>query len=215
MANVIGSNTCPTGNNQRQLTQIGSSRLDGMTWSENGQRIYFSDYNIKAVDIATTYVFDATLATGFGADRMPILNPRDDLLYFLRPREIGVEGGQLFVQDVSELTAGLEPPQPGGLLGVYTTDMTLNRTGEDLLMTSSDGAVFIMRITTGSPIPIAESLVALPPQPVFSPDSQYIAFIGLAAVAPQIYVIPRIGGDATVITQHSEGTVQDIQWAEN
>jgi tricorn protease-like protein len=214
-ADIAGSSDCPTGNNQRPWTQIGSQQFDGMTWDTDGEHIYFSDYNLKVVNLRSGAVYDATQATGFGIDSRPHFNPYDGQLYFLRPRDTDQVGGHLFIQTVSDLEAGVEPPQPGGILGYYSTDIVLDRTGEELMVSTAAGEIFIFSLATGSPIQVAQSLVSMPPQPVFSPDSQQIAYIALGAVAPQIYIAPRLGGGAIVITSHTEGTVADIVWAEN
>jgi hypothetical protein len=214
-ADIVGASDCPTGNNQRPWTQLGSQNFAGLTWDIDGEHIYFSDYNIKAVDLDSGMTYDATQSTGFGPDTRPHYNPYDDLLYFLRPRDTGHEGGHLFVQTVSDVVAGVEPPQPGGVMGYYATSIALNQAGDQIVLATEGGGLIIFSLSTGTPIQVAESLVSMPPQPVFSPDSQQVAYIALAAVAPQIYVVPRLGGGATVVTNHAEGTVEDIVWAAN
>jgi hypothetical protein len=213
VANVVGSNTCPTGNNQRQLTQLASHHLGGMAWSLNGERIYFSDGALKAVDLHTGFVFNATRVSGWGADTEPLINPRDGLLYFLRPQEIGRDGGQLFSQDVSQLTGGLEPPQPTPVSGFYATQMMLSSTGDEFLLAGENGSIVLVNPRLGSTLIVVENLASLQSAPVFSPDNQQIAYVALGSVAPQIYVVGRVNAPAAVITDHTEGTVAELVWA--
>ncbi|MFN8376897.1 MAG: hypothetical protein U0694_28990 [Anaerolineae bacterium] len=212
-ADLAGSNNCPAGNNQRQLTQLASQRMNHLTWNADGSVIYFDNYNIGAVNLNSGMVYDVTAARGFGADTYPIFNPHDHMLYFLRPVELDREGGQLFVQDLAQVVPGTEAPEPAGVFGFYANDMELGRDGEDVVLAGADGSVFILDLAMASPILVGDSLVSLPPQPTLSPDGEYVAFVALGAIAPQIYVTRRVGGSATVITNHTEGTVEDIAWA--
>ncbi|NWF70368.1 MAG: hypothetical protein HXY40_14875 [Chloroflexi bacterium] len=212
VAEIVGANTCPDGNNQRQLTRIGSQRLAGLTWNAAGDRLFFSDFQLKAVDVSTGLVFDITPASGYGPDTSPVFNPRDGLLYFLRPTRADRIEGQLHRQDLSRIIAGQLPPPPGAISGFTATEIRLSDNGDNLLLLGADGAIYLYNVSRGSIVELVGSLFGTPPDPTFSPDAQFVAYIALAAVAPQIYVVARTGGTVTVMTDHNEGTVSDLVW---
>lgn len=228
VARVGGAGNCPADNGQRilvplqrpVLTAEGEQMVGGLLasellWSSDGTRLFASDDDIIAVYVPTGGLFTLTDAAGFGPDFSLTYSPQEDLLYYLRstaPNAQALGTAQVYLVDVSGLAAGeTRDPMGGGRLTAGRIRWSAD--GSAMLIVEG-GNISLLTRRTGTAVRITSGLV-FPPDPIFSPDNTLIAYIGVTTDPPaqQIFVLDRTGANLLQITQHPEGTVQNLVWS--
>jgi Tol biopolymer transport system component len=211
-ADWIGSDTCPQGNNQRQILNLSSPALTDLTYNAAGDILYFSDNGIHALDLATGQVSaPITQGSALGSDYDLTFNPSNpNLLVYLRPTRLENQtGGQAILLDVDTTT--IRPvPQFEGVTLIQQLDWSPDAS---LLLLSGLQDILLYNIETRAQNRISGSL--FPPQAVFSPDGQRIVYIGAdpaSAHLQQLFVVDTEGVNARQITFHEEGTMNNLIW---
>ncbi len=215
VAGIVGSGQCPAGNSQRQLTQIGSQNLRDLTWSPNGEWVFFSNGPILAVNVETAETLPSlTAPTGFGADFSLAHHPRTNELYYLKSDADvldGRTGGTLALINTSEITPNMDEIRTVELFARF---IEWNADGIYLLI-STDNSVLLLGKESGTSVELVSGN-QFQPQPALSPDAQYVAYVNADAAnpaVPQVYVVDRLGETAVQLTHHTEGTIDDLVWA--
>jgi WD40 repeat protein len=198
---------------QALVVQLPTTELRDLAWNLDGSRLFFSDGTIFAYDLATQQLSASLgILSGFGPDFGLVQSPTEPILYYFKPGSnfgTGERGGVLnSIDSGGELSDVFE--RPGAAL--YADVMAYSPSGEFLVISRDEGVwVQTQDLQTASKI-LQDLPVA--PQPVFSPDDERLAYVGLDAQGvQQIFVIDRRGGDSTQLTFHQDGTVSAIVWA--
>jgi dipeptidyl aminopeptidase/acylaminoacyl peptidase len=215
VADIVGSGQCPAGNNQRQLTQIGSQNLRDLTWSSNGEWIFFSNGPILAVNVETAEAIPAlTAPTGFGPDFSLTHHPVTDELYYLKSdAEIssGRTGGTLALINTAEVAPNMDEFRG---VELFASRIEWNADGTYLLI-STNNSVLLLGKESGTSVQLVR-FNQLPPQPALSPDAQYVAYVNIDPInpsVPQVYIVDKLGENAMQVTHHTEGAIDDLVWA--
>ena len=200
------------GSGQRPVIQLPSTGLQDLSWSADGEWLYFSDDAIYAVNATTGEVSQAlTQITGYGPDFMPVHSPSQPELYYLKTRQdmnTGIRGGNLSFFDTQHI-----PEQPVERPGaeLYVDELEYSRDGEFLLISGERG-IWVQRQAVQTASQIVNDLV-VDPEPTFSPDASRVAYVNVDSLGiPQIYVVDRREGDMAQITAHQDGTISDLVW---
>jgi tricorn protease-like protein len=194
------------------MIQLPSTILRDLSWGQEDEWLFFSDNQIFAMDAFTGELLPPlTQLTGFGPDFSPVHNPIQAELYYLKTRQdldTGIRGGVLS-HIVTDDLPDFDIERPGAAL--YIDELEYNPDGAFLLAASQRG-IWVQTQAMQTATQIVSDL-GVPPQPTFSPDSTWIAYVDTDELGvPQIFVIDRRGGDSTQITFHQEGTITDLVW---
>ncbi|MBC7872035.1 MAG: hypothetical protein H7Y09_14410 [Chitinophagaceae bacterium] len=215
VANFAGSGTCPSGNNQRLVASVDSTFLSEVVWDPNGTRLFFSNNELYAVDLANGSISPALTQTrGFGSDFDLSFNPMNNQLTYLRAERnltTGAEGGLAFQLDVTS-TAQLAPAQT--LPATLASHVEWSRDGRYFLASEAD-SVYIFDAQEQNVQTLLSGLV-VPPNAIFSPDAALIAYLAVDPVNPslqQIFVLDRAAETMRQITFITEGAISTLQWA--
>jgi hypothetical protein len=214
IANFIGSNECPTGNNQRLLVPLASANLRDLTISPDGERLFYSNGGIYLFYVHETVApFQLTLPSGFGPDFSPKHSPVDNnRLFYLRSardQTTGEQGGALvLLTDTTTI-----PEQPISLLGApfYADRLVWKSDGTALYMASSD-ELWDVNPRNGSAGSLIKGLL-MSPEIAASPVSSRVAFSASDSNGVhQIFVFDPDSASRQPITAHPEGTIADLHW---
>jgi hypothetical protein len=216
VANIIGSGQCPTGNNQRLISQRESNMSSGLAWSPDGSKLFLGDGGIFGVDMTSGAVYPLTMPSGFGPDYSLAHHPVQDRLYYLRSTrnlETNQSGGTLYLIDTTIIE---EPPTQFKGAELFARALRWSRDGRYLLITTAD-RILVLSTETNTTSEVLTGFRFLP-QAVFSPDAEQIAYIDGGRDDPaiqQIFTIDRRGETEPVqLTKHLDGTISDLVWAE-
>ena len=215
VAGIVGSGQCPTGNSQRQLTQLASQNLRDLTWSADGEWVFFSNGPVLVVNVSTGETLPPlTMTTGYGPDFSLAHHPLTDELFYLKTDgdlETGRVGGRLAQMNTAEISPNMREFRGAQL---FAEQIEWNADGSYLLITTPD-SVLLMGKESGTSIEVVEP-GQFPPQPAISPDAEFVAYVrgGLENPAvPQVYVVDRLGEASVQLTRHQEGSIDDLVWA--
>lgn len=200
------------GTGQRPLTQLASRNLRDLAWNRAGDKLFFSDEMIYAVDLASGAVSQPlTSLTGFGPDFGLAHSPTTDgLHYFKSFRDLNTNEKYNIL---SHFTSTTETPTELSGMKLPADYLSFSRDGKFLLVATND-TIWVQNQDFNTAVQIL-SAGSLPPIPVFNPGGEQVAYINHdAAGVPQIFTVSRQGGQPTQITFHQEGTISDLIWVE-
>ncbi|MFW5772959.1 MAG: TolB family protein [Phototrophicaceae bacterium] len=214
VAGVAGSNICPQGNNQRQITATTGSTLSEVVWSADGERLFFSDTTLFSTGLDGSVSSPLTLTLGFGPDRALSIQPgQSTQLTYLAI----VQGSRPTARQIDVSTAlaqGQPRPEFRDLPVRDTQALAWSADGRYLVYVREDE---VMLYDTGprSTRTLVEGLTA-PQEALFAPYSTvlvaYTAQDPDNPGIPQVYVFNRRSGAVSQVTAHTEGTVADVLW---
>lgn len=215
-AGIFGGGQCPTGNNQRMLVQTTFNAVESMAWNDAGTYIFLSSNAVYGVDVSNGTLYPPlTRPTGFGPDfNLSFRTGTTDLYYFKTERNdrTGETGGLLTQASTAEMTEF--PLQELRGTPYYGVHMRFSPDGRHLVAaTVFDAFVQDMTINTATQVVRASSF---PPQPVFSPDGEMVAYVDTGRTVdpvPQVWIVSRKGEDRRLLTNHQEGTISYLNWA--
>lgn len=214
-ASWIGANACPTGNRQIAEVTLNSLNLRDVAYSPDGNRLFFSDNEIYALDLTTRTVSPPlTVTLGFGPDFELEFRPGDlyTLTYLRSSRNPPAQEGTITIINVESInrTADIIYQE-----SAITQSIQWGKSGNFLLVSSLDSALLFNWNSR-----LAKSVVTAldsSPQAVLNPAENRIAYVApdpANPAIPQIFVTGLDGFDQTQITFHTEGTIQDMIWIE-
>ena len=202
------------GTGQRPLTQLASRDLSGLAWNRAGDKLFFSNGTIYALDLATAAVSESlTSLTGFGPDFGPVHSPTVDELYYFKPFR-DFDTSELFniLSHISTASTSETPTEISGMK-LPADYLSFSPDGKFLLVATKD-AIWVQNQDFNTAIQILSGS-SIPPIPTFSPDGAQVAYINNdAAGIPQIFTQSRQGGEIKQLTFHQEGTISDLVWVE-
>jgi hypothetical protein len=216
MADFAGSGDCPSGNNQRQIAQLGQTTLSSFTWNPEGTLAFFSSDLIYGLDTVLGEMFPPlTQSTGYGPDFSPAHNPRTPQLMYLKTERddtTGTKNGTIFQIN----SAQIETPPLQELRGASFKAQGLRWSNDGFsLLVAGERDVWVQDLLSNNSLQ-AVTGANFYPQPVFSPDAEQLAYVDGAAGAitiQQIFVVNRDGENPSQITFHQEGTISDLNWS--
>ncbi len=202
------------GTGQRPLTQRASRDLHDLVWNRAGDRMFFSDGPIYALDLATSAVSQPlTSLTGFGSDFGLIYSPIADELYYFKPFRDFDTGETFNILSHIPTASITEIPTEISGMKLPSDDLSFSRDGKFLLVSTKD-SIWVQNQDFNTAVQIL-SAGSLPPIPAFSPNGEQVAYINNdAAGIPQIFMVSRQGEGVRQITFHQEGTISDLVWVE-
>lgn len=209
----IGANNCPEGNSQRQEVTTNSVNVRDVTYNLEGTHLFFSDNQTYALNLDTGAITaPLTLTQGFGADFAYAFRPGDpETLAYLRSlRNPPEREGTLTIIDVASLAGQAPSPYQESAVTQY---FQWSEDGNFMLVSSLDSVLLWSWNTR-----IANSIITtldMPPQAVFSPSENQIAYLApdpQNPAVPQIFTVGLDGFNPVQITFHEEGTISDMIW---
>lgn len=202
------------GTDQRPLTQRASRDLSGLAWNRAGDKLFFSDGTIYALDLTTAAVSEPlTSLTGFGQDFGPVHSPSVDELYYFKPFR-NFDNNESF-NILSHIPTGSITKAPTEISGMKLPAdyLSFSRDGKFLLVATKD-VIWVQNQDFNTAVQILSG-GSIPPIPVFNPSGDQVAYINNdAAGIAQIFTQSRQGGDIKQLTFHQEGTISDLVWVE-
>lgn len=203
----VNSNQCPQGNNQRQILEVNSTQIGGISYSADGNTLYFSNDSLYALDLnSNTLSAPLTITRGIGADfGLSVRTATPNVIYYLQDITIDpnvVQEGLLYGIDGITGTRVFEYSSP-----IYWYDWGITH-----LLASAKDAVYHVNPDTL----VGETLVfstGTLPYAVYSPDETHAAYVKLDINGiPQIYIQTIGREDARQLTNITEGTITDLIW---
>lgn len=197
----------------RMLAPITEGEPVALAWNTASDTLFFTDRAVYAVNIYSAEVTPALSSpTGFGPDFALVHNPARPELYFLKATRNIDTGADASIFTILDTTApGVAAERRGGALSAQ--HLHISRDGGSLLIADATGFA-LQNMVFNTALTLVRD-TRLPPRPIFSPDGEQIAYLDADADGvPQIFVIGRQGGEATRITNHTEGSVGAMVWVE-
>jgi Tol biopolymer transport system component len=214
-ASLAGSGQCPSGNNQRLVTQTDFNDLTDLNWTSGGDVILFSSQVIYALDVTKGLLYPPlTVFYGFGPDFSLAPNPQSSQVSYLKlvyDRKAKTTGGQIYQIDIGSLQDNIK--ELGGA-NYGARSLRWSADGNRLLV-GTDRDIWVQDSQNGTSLQVVTGS-SFVPQPAFSPDATSIAYIDGEPDKPtiqQIFVVSSLGGTPSQLTLHTEGTISDLYWA--
>lgn len=213
IADFVGSNNCPTGNNQRQLAPVNNRMIGSIGWNPESSRVFYNAGGTYTVDLASGIVNQITLPSGFGTDFALVHSPISDELFYLRSLldiQLNREGGALVrLTNTSQIPAEL--PSPTGS-PYFARSMRINTAGTALLL-ATDTETLIVEIASGRTRTLIDDL-PYSPQIAFSPVDERIAFTTYdeSGTVEQIFLFDPLNENRFQLTINPEGSIEDLLW---
>lgn len=202
------------GTGQRPLTQLTSRNLRDLAWNRTGDRLFFSNDAIYALDLATGAISQPlTSLTGFGADFGLVHSPTADQLYYFKPfRDFNTTETFNILSHISTTSVTeIQREVPG--MKLPANYLSFSPDGKFLLVATSD-AIWVQNQDFNTAVQVLSG-GSISPVPVFSPTGEQVAYINHdAAGIPQLFIVSRQGGQSRQITFHQEGSISDLVWVE-
>jgi hypothetical protein len=212
VAGVVGSGQCPAGNRQRQLTQLASQTLGDLTWSADGDWVFFSDGPVLVVNVDNGETLPPiTMPTGFGWTSAWRITRALTSCIISDDADLGTGKPAAGWRDEHGWKWPGHDRNPNREL---FQRIEWNADGSYLLISVGDG-VLLLGKESGISVQVVRGN-RFPPQPAISPDGEFVTYInaGLENPAvPQVYVVDRLGESPVQVTHHGEGTIDDLVWA--
>lgn len=196
---------------QKLLAKVGSNRFGDLIYAPFSDTLFFSTPVTYALNLTDGMIsVPITPNTGFGADFLMAFHPRRSTLmtYLQATASTTHANGYLIGIDVAAHHGLLTP----------AFDMRSStshyewRSDGNFILVSSVTSVYHYNWNTKTASNIVMSTM-FPPQAVYSPDEQRIAYIdGVSASAAQIYTVGINGRNTQRLTNYAEGTIRDIVW---
>lgn len=201
------------GAGQRIIVQTNTPTASELRWNSSGTKLFYTAEIIYGVNISENRIYTLTTTLGFGPDFGLAPSPLREELFYFKTRvnpQTGQEGGVIYSINTTTLT---DLPSETADAPVYANRLRWSHDGLVLLI-SANGILTVRDDQFGTSIQIFSSGTG-DPQPVFSPDDRFIAFVnpGLNSPVQQIFKIDRLGGTPVQLTTHQEGSVSDLVWA--
>jgi len=206
-----GADTCPTGNQQRRITERNSTTITSLAFSADGGRLFFSDDVVYAVSLADFSVSEPlTITRGFGSDFHLAHSPTANTLAYLRDSGVKVDGiptGNLIGLNVAttDMVSASFQDNINILSFVWRAD------GEAILQSLQNRVV--LTFINGGIATTIDSDAGRFPNAQFSPDANFVAYFDTDSTnLSQIFITPATGGVQRQLTAITEGQIGNFVW---
>jgi len=216
VANWVGSNQCPDGNNQRQLRDANITIFGDLTFSTDGEYVFYSDIETYALDLADGSLAGPLTSTlGFGPDYNLAFPPEGaNTLAYIQvnrsPTESnGVPVGNLVLLDATNPDDGLQ--ELNQRIGIINSLTWLD--GERILVTDGN-TIYIASASNLNTNMIAEE-VTLIAAPVLASDNRQMIYFEAVPELPgtrQGYIIDLEGSQMPVPSIQITGDITHLHW---
>ncbi len=213
VARVSGSGNCPADNGQRLVFQSEATTLTDVAWHPSGDRVYFSNITTFAADLVSGVISQSLTDTrGFGNDFNLVFDPANPTtLTYIRPDlppRPGLTAGVPFLLPVDSV-APVAQALPAG----QATSFDWRADGGAMVIAGVE-AIFVYDRARGTARAVIEGLPEIP-QVVYRPDGAYFAYTAVDENGiAQLYRYDTETREITPLTQHTEGTIRDLMWAQ-
>lgn len=212
-ATILGSNNCPTGNNQRVLLPFNTLAFRDYAFNLFETALFYTlERDIMQYDpFAQLATLDITTTT-FAISPNLFPSPSGDVLAFLWQSSTQANGSpvvQVAYIDNTVKGATRQVRLLGFPAGV--TRLHWSADGAFLLGMSGD-TLYLRNNQTGAIVPLADELT-LQPIGTFSPTNERVAYLVLdARGVQQIAIITTRNARSETVTSHTEGTINGLVW---
>lgn len=210
-ASFVGSNLCPTANNQRAVLTFSTPLYSGFAFNRLADTLYYSEGDdLMAYDLADDTVRVAAFTRSFGANSRPQARPNADELVFMSFRRTDT-GITTTARLLADTTRGAVP-QPialGALDGLQGVTYSLN--GEVMLLRYPN-ALFWRNNRTGNLIELVSDLTQTPEAAVSPNGAQAVYSLTNAAGIMQLFVVDTATRRPRQLTRNTEGTIASPVW---
>ncbi len=207
---------CPDTNHQRGVVQTQFKSITGMVWNPNGTHLYLTSGTVYGVDVATgTLLPPLTQPTGYGPDSYPVYRPNGAALFYLKTDlddQTGIKSGVLSQVDTTQVETFPLQELRGTML--FAQQFQFSHDGR-LLVAAGLQDAYVQNMDVGSAVKVVAE-AKFPPQAIFSPDAERVAYVDAGAGAnliQQVWLVNRRGTNRQQITRHIEGTISNLNWA--
>jgi Tol biopolymer transport system component len=207
---------CPDANHQRGVVQTQFKTITGMVWNPNGAQLYLASGTVFAVDAAKGTLFPPlTQPTGYGPDSYPVFRPNSTALFYLKTdldEQTGIKSGVLSQVDITQF--GTFPLQELRGTMLFAQQFQFSHDGR-LIVAAGLQDAYVQNMDVGSAVKVVAD-AKFPPQAVFSPDAEQVAYVDAgtgANLIQQVWTVNRRGTDRRQLTGHIEGTISSLNWA--
>ena len=214
VADFIGSNDCPTGNNQQLLFPMSTTLTGDIAWNSTQDLVYYNAAGTYVYDFGSQASYIISRGAGFGSDFSAVYDYDSDqfvYLRFVRNLTTGETGGDVvLIEDANTFRAEYEF-EP---LEVYAIDVEFGEDNESIIYATSD-EIIVYEYPTTTRFTIADGLSD--PLFTFAPNKEDFVYtdIDQDTGVVQLYRANRIDRrDTEQITFNPEGSILDVLWLE-
>lgn len=214
VVDFIGSNDCPTGNNQQILFPLSTTLTGDIAWNASSDMIYYNAAGTYVYDFATQAVYVISGEAGFASDFAANYHiPTNQMAYLRYQRNLstGEEGGSLIViDDADDFRAEYVLNE----LSILAFQLDWGKNGESLLYATKD-SIISYDLGRRSTIVLKEGLSN--PLLAYAPNREVFVY---TAIDPETNVIQlyrrnRIDSrEEAKITNNPEGHITSVLWLE-
>jgi hypothetical protein len=212
---VAGSGNCPADNNQRLLSPTDFNTIESIIWSPSNDAVFFSSSSIYGYDLRRGLLYpQLTFPTGFGPDISPAIRPGTERMYYLKHEFDQVtrqQAGVVHYADIGSVNG--QPLEEIRSTPFFARQIRWSRDGR-FLIANTDQGIFVQDASSNTAIQVHGNGNFFP-QAVFSPDSDWVAYVDGGRdllTIPQVFVVRRDGDLRRQLTNHQEGTIMDLNW---
>lgn len=214
VADFIGSNDCPTGNNQQSLFPVATTATGDITWNASGDMIYYNADGTYIYDIASNASYIVSRETGFGADFGLTYNTQTNqvaYLRYIRNLTTGKQGGAIVVLDDADDFRAEYVIQS---MDVYAQSLKWSEDNNSVLYTTDEG-IFLYETAKNRQFTLQQRLSH--PLAILAPNSTDYVYtkIDPDTNVMQLHTANRLDQrDNQQLTFNPEGTINRILWLE-
>ena len=214
VADFVGSNDCPTGNNQRVLFPVSTTLTGDIAWNASQDLVYYNAGGTYIYDFASQSSYIVSLETGFGSDFGATFDlDSNQFMYMRLDRDLttGEQGGAIVViNDADDFRAEYEI-NPLNVVGL-AQDIAFGKDNESIIYATKNG-IYVYELQTTTRFTLRDGLTN--PFFEFAPNQQAFVYTD---VDPDSGVVQLFIGDQfdprkkTQITFNPEGDIIDVLW---
>jgi len=214
VADFVGSNDCPTGNNQQVLFPVSTTLTGEIAWNSAQDLVYYNAEGTFVYDFGSQASYIISRGAGFGSDFNAIYdNDSDQFAYlrYIRDLTTGETGGNvILIEDANSFRAEYEFDP----LDVYAIDLEFGEDNESIIYATSD-EIIVYEYPTTTRFTIKDGLSD--PRFAFAPDNENFVYtdIDQDTGVIQLFRANRIDRrDVEQITFNPDGDILDVLWLE-
>ncbi len=214
VANFIGSNDCPTGNNQQLLFPVSTTQTGDIAWNSSQDLVYYNADGTYIYDFASQSSYIVSQGGGFGSDFGAIYDwDSDQFAYLRRTRDLttGEEGGFVVVIDDADDFRAEYDISP---INEIAQDAAFGADNRSIIY-STNSEIITYELLTTTRFTVLDQLT----NPIFdlAPNEQQFVYrdVDVDLGVQQLYIGDRFDRRLRQqITFNPEGEIIDMLWLE-